>query len=78
MTYTMFLNGGTQVDVEHPATPKQMESVIKGFQGSASWVKFITTEGDLYVDALAIIGYRPHEAETAEFGSKPTGGEAAS
>ena len=68
MTYTILLNGGKEIDVEHAATPQQMESVIKGFQGSAQWVKFITREGDYFIDSLAIQGFRPHESATATFG----------
>ena len=69
MTYTILLNGGKEIDVEHAANPQQMESVIKGFQGSAQWVKFITREGDYFIDSSAIQGFRPHESATATFGS---------
>lgn len=68
MTYTILLNGGREIDVDHAATPQQMEAVIKGFQGSASWVKFITPSGDWFLDSLAIQGFKPHESSTATFG----------
>ena len=68
MTYTILLNGGREIDVEHAATPQQMEAVIKGFQGSASWVKFITPTGDWFLDSLAIQGFKPHVSGTATFG----------
>ena len=72
MTYTILLNGGKEIDVEHAATPTQMESVIKGFQGSAQWVKFITREGDYFIDSVAIQGFRPHESATTTFGKPDT------
>lgn len=68
MTYTILLNGGKEIDVDHPAAPQQMESVIKGFQGSGQWVKFITLDGEWVVDSLAIQGYKPHESSTVTFG----------
>ena len=78
MTYTMMLNGGREVEVEHPATPKQMEGVIKQFQGAGQWLVFNTPDGPIYVDALAVQGYKPHGGGAATFGDKPTGGEAES
>lgn len=75
MTYTILLNGGKEIDIEHAATAVQMESVIKGFQGSQQWVKFITKGGDYFIDSLAIQGFRPHESGSATFGDKPTAGE---
>ena len=69
MTYTILLNGGKEIEVEHAATPQQMESVIKGFQGSQQWVKFITRDGDHFIDSVAIQGFRPHEASVATFGA---------
>ena len=68
MTYTILLNGGREISVDHPATPQQMEAVIKGFQGSAQWVKFITPDGDWYLDSLAIQGFKPHDSLVVTFG----------
>lgn len=78
MTYTILLNGGKEIDIEHAATVIQMESVIKGFQGSQQWVKFITRDGDYFIDSLAIQGFRPHASESVTFGGDKPTGEAAS
>lgn len=71
MIYTILLNGGGEIEVDHGSTPQQLESVIKGLQGSSSWVKFITPDGDWFLDSLAIQGYRPHDASTITFGGTP-------
>lgn len=68
MTYTILLNGGKEIDIEHTATSAQLESVIKGYQGSGQWVQFITREGNYFIDSLAIQGYRPHDSATVTFG----------
>ncbi len=57
MTYTILLNGGREVEIEHDALPAQMEAVIKGYQTSGLWVKFITTGDDVIIDSNAIQGY---------------------
>ena len=68
MTYTILLNGGKEIEVEHPAKPDQMQHVLKSHQEQKEWVQFITEEGNYYVDTLAIQGYRPHGDGAATFG----------
>lgn len=78
MTYTLILNGGKEIQVDHQANPVQLEGIIKQYQGAGQWMKIFTPEGEIYLDALAVQGYRPHGGSTATFGDKPTGGEAPS
>ena len=68
MTYTILLNGGKEMEVQHDSTTEQLMSLIKSWQSQAKWVQFITTGGDYWLDSLAIQGFKPHGGSTAMFG----------